>query len=462
MAACRIHSLCSGTHPALGMGIMKRSTSDPAPSPPLRVADVLGVLPDMVELRPFLDLLMTRSVADPTRRWSGSGELGTVGDRVVDPEDVATATVELAKRESERIVAVLRDAACLVEQASRSEWQEVVDTMIELGRRDEGHGKAGAAEKWYLAAHRISRDRGFAGTPTPLRLAARAARTLSSLEQAAERYEAAWSQAGELGRMGDRITAAIGRGNVDVDRGIWDGAERWYGRALADLGEEGPARPERWQVLHNLAIVRRRGGDLEGARRYLERAAREGARAPDRDVEEKVENGWGQLLMEEGDFRGAQLHFERALEVSDSAGARVAILSNLGESLLKQGRTLEAAERARQAEATALAGSVTSRLPEVYRLLGSVSLDRGEDDGFVFLEEALRIIRERGLPPYEEARTRESYGDLRLTSGDVGRGLGELGAAATIYRSIGMLDAARRLEERIGRHAADDENGDEA
>jgi len=78
----------------------------------------------------------------------------------------------------------------------------------------------------------------------------------------------------------------------------------------------------------------------------------------------------------------------------------------------------------------------------------------------VFLEEALRIIREGGLPAYEEALTREAYGELRLRSHDPDRALSELGAAAAVYRQIGMVGAARRLEETIGRHVAASENGE--
>jgi hypothetical protein len=47
----------------------------------LRFDDVARALPELDELRPVLDHLLAGSVPDPSRRWAGSGELGTAGAR---------------------------------------------------------------------------------------------------------------------------------------------------------------------------------------------------------------------------------------------------------------------------------------------------------------------------------------------------------------------------------------------
>jgi tetratricopeptide (TPR) repeat protein len=188
---------------------------------------------------------------------------------------------------------------------------------------------------------------------------------------------------------------------------------------------------------------------LEEARRLLEEARNEGARLGDPAALVEVENGFGQLFLAAGDPRGAELHFRAALRHATSPRARVAIGVNLGEALLEQGRTLEAAERAREAEAEALAGSVTGKLPEVYRLLARVGRDRAETEAFVFLEQALELIRERGLPSYEEALTREAYGNLRISEGDLDRGLPQLREASALFESIGMDERAATLLEAV-------------
>jgi hypothetical protein len=129
--------------------------------------------------------------------------------------------------------------------------------------------------------------------------------------------------------------------------------------------------------------------------------------------------------------------------------ARLAIMVNLGEALLLQGRSLEAGEKAREAEAEALAGSVTHRLPEVYRLLARVAHERGEGEAFVLLERSLQLIGERGLPDYEAAVTRQALGELRLAQGELGLGLNELRTAADIFDRMGAAHTSARLREVI-------------
>ena len=427
------------------------STDSPPPAA-VRVSELLGIFPRTLDLRPFLDLLINSSTADPDRRWTGSGELGTVGDRLVETAEVTSATPHLGEEQARRLASLFQRAAGIVEGAARGEWEEVIEGLLEQGAAEEERGRAQDAEQWYLAAFAVARDHGSLRAPRALRLAARSARQTGDVAVAAARYEQAWKDAGSLGRDEDRVVAAMGRGNVEIDRGAWAEARTWYERALGLIGAEGPPRRERWQAFQNLAIVARRSGDLSAARGHLERARSEGDRLADPDAEVEVENGWGQLLLAEGDARGAELHFVAALSAARTSVARVAIAVNLGEALLRQGRSLEAGETAREAEAAAIAGGVTVRLPEVYRLLAQVARDRKEGEAFVILDRALALIHERGLPAYEEAQTREALGILRLEEGNPALGRAELTAAARIYEELGMGSAKGRLDDLVRQH----------
>jgi tetratricopeptide (TPR) repeat protein len=220
---------------------------------------------------------------------------------------------------------------------------------------------------------------------------------------------------------------------------------------MARVGESGEPRRERWQLLQNLAIVARRSGDFGAARALLERAEEEGKRANDAAADVVIGNGWGQLLLAAGDARGAELHLREAHARATGPRERVAIGVNLGESLLAQRRALEAGEAAREAEANAIAGGVTGKLPEVYRLLAAVARERGESEAFVFLEEALELIREEGLPPFEEALTRRAYGELRLAEGDPERGRLELAESARLFESLGMENEAGEIFTQLAR-----------
>lgn len=379
----------------------------------LRVERILAALPAGPDLAPLLDLLVARSRPDPTRRWSASGELGSAGDRLLAARDLSATVAALAREEAKRLEARFRTGAEVVEHLAEGEVEAAAEALLRRGEAEEGVGRAPTAEEWYRAAHRLAREAGSALAPGILRRLARTLRTQGALGEAAGAYEEAWRAARDAELDEDRIVAATGRGNVDVDRGRWAEAEAWYQRALEVVGENGPPRRERWQLGQNLAIVRREQGDLEGAARWLAVARRDGEALDDPDARIEVANGWGQLLQARGDARGAELHFREALAAADgNPRALAAVGVNLGEALLAQGRELEAGEAAREAEAWAIAGRLVGRLPEVYRLLAAVAHARGEADAFVFLERTLELIRRRGLPAFEEARTLDAYAEL--------------------------------------------------
>ncbi len=428
---------------------MARSPNPGPGGSPFRVSELADLVPRLSELAPLLDLVVSTSRPDPERRWSGSGELGSVGNRMVDATAVARGSGDVAGSEAMRLGDLYGRAARVIAAVAQGRWSDAVELLIEQGLDDERRGRDREAEAWFLAAHRAARDRGEPRALEALRLAARAARQLGRLDDAAWRYEETWRSAAQLEMESDMIVAGIGRGNTAVDQGRWAEARDWYDRVLAVLGEAGAPRTERWQTLQNLAIVHRRSGSLAEARRFLEHAQEEGSRLGDPNAEVEVGNGWGQLLVAEGDPRGAELHFTRALALAGEPRAKVTIAVNLGEALLAQGKTLEAGERAREAESEALRGGIVGKLPEIYRLLAEVARSRGEREAFVLLEQALNLIRERDLPPFEEALTREAYGDLRIAEGDVGRGVSELRAAARIFDSLGIRESAERLLQRV-------------
>ncbi len=64
---------------------------------------ITRVLPQLDDLRPVLDHLIAQSVPDPEREWTGGGELGTVGGRLISSEDLASAVDELADAVRDRV-----------------------------------------------------------------------------------------------------------------------------------------------------------------------------------------------------------------------------------------------------------------------------------------------------------------------------------------------------------------------
>ena len=119
-----------------------RTTTRSADSPalPARVSEILATLPSIPELRSFVDLLVTRSVADPERRWSGSGELGTVGDRLVDSAGLEEDTARLGPEEAERLSQLFLSAARVVAAIARRDSEGTLDALLQQGLSEESFG----------------------------------------------------------------------------------------------------------------------------------------------------------------------------------------------------------------------------------------------------------------------------------------------------------------------------------
>ena len=67
---------------------------------PLRLDQVREILPALDELQPVMDLLVSRSEPDSRRTWTRSGELDTLGDRLISGDALSASALELAAREA--------------------------------------------------------------------------------------------------------------------------------------------------------------------------------------------------------------------------------------------------------------------------------------------------------------------------------------------------------------------------
>lgn len=416
----------------------------------IRVDDILELLPDLDELAPLLDEVMASAGPDPDRIWAGSGELETLGRRRVDAAALKARVPTLVEECTAHLERVFTGVAAAVEALAAGDREGAARALLAVGEQEEARERPDRAYRYALSAHgaaRALRDRTLASLA--LRRAARAARALGRLGEAAALYERAWQDARDGNDRDGLVVACIGRGNVAVDRGLWSDAREWYDRALEHLPEEAPPRAERWHVLQNLGIVHREEGRLDACRAVLTEAEEVARALGDPAAEVEVNNGWGQLLMAEGDLPGAEARFRAALAAARDARSRAVVWVNLGEVLLARGRILEAEEAGREAETAALRGRIMTRLPEIYRFLGRLARERSPDHAFVFYERALAVIEERRLPAFERAVTAEEYAEARLRGGETGLAAGLLREALRIRTALGMTEHARKAALRL-------------
>ncbi len=401
--------------------------TDPHPSrAPVRVDGILPFVPEGPPFRRWTEALLSASTPDPERRWTGSGELGTAGSRVLDPERVRDELERVAREEERAAHRRARTLAGVVEGLARGDTAGAIDLLLGAGSGSEGETRFEEAEAWYLAARALALEAGSPRRAEALRKAARTARARAELALAARRYEKAAREAEGSESTEDAVVARTGRGNVAVDRGDWDDAEGWYRSALEATEQpplQGPAGARlRWPLAQNLAILARERGRLDEAEAWLRKGeswaaeaddeARAAGREPDGSHRLDLPNGWGQLALARGETALAEARFRQALEGPGPPLSRIGVLVNLGEALLRSGRALDAGEVARQAELEALAGGAPGRLPEIYRLLARVLRAREEPGAHVFLERALELVRARRLPVREEARTLRAWAEL--------------------------------------------------
>lgn len=405
---------------------------------PLRFDDVSRVLPDLVELQPVLDHLLAGSQPDPSRRWAASSELDAAGARLVVPDRWSEAAEELAEREGAHLAHVyhfvLEAVACL----ERSDFAGGARALLDAAALEESRNRPGRAEAYAASATRAarrSRDPVLLGLA--LRRQARAARGGGRLPEAERLYRSGYETARATGDAAGAAEGAIGAGNVLEEQARWPESETWYRTALELVGSTEEATPELWHALLNLHVVARSQGHVDESLDWLRRAEDVAEAMEDRWAPALLANARGQLHMARGDFERAKSCFEQALSEPANAWARVNFRLNLGEALLAAGHTLDAAEAVREAEREALVTGVTGKLPEVYRLLGRIAAARGNADSVVLFERALEIVRERGLPPIEEAVTLQAYA-RELQDTDPERAEAMRQRASELYGALGI------------------------
>lgn len=411
----------------------------------LTLAELRTILPSLDELDPLVDHLLAQSEPDPARTWSGSGALGTAGERLVRAEDLTDASAAIARRALDHRTEVYRLVSRAVQALADGDSRAAAAHLLQLANIEDDREDTRRAAAWADAAYRVARQE--ASDPRirslALRRRARYRRSEGRLREALSDYREAELAARAVDDVRGAAEAAIGAGNVLEQQGRWEEAEQQYRRALEILDElddsDEPA-PERWHALLNIHVALRSLGRLDDALECLARAEAVAAEYGDQATSRfAVENNKGQVCMVQGDFQTAVDHFRKAIEASTGTRAEVTIRLNLAEALLAMGRALDSAEEARQAELQAILAGLAHKLPEVYRLLGRIASVNGEPDAFVLFERALDIIDERGLPEIERAQTLQAYGEAEARSG-AGEATGRqlLAEADRLYAQLGI------------------------
>jgi tetratricopeptide (TPR) repeat protein len=414
--------------------------------PHLLVERALALVPDAEEFLPFSDAVIGSSRLDREKLWARSGAYATLGKRVVDPSRLAEAIPGLVERAQERLRELFTLVLEAIQQQQEGDPAAAAATLVRAGEVEEGERRLEKAATIYAMALEISRDLREKGPQIlALRRLGRTARAAGRLDDAWEWYQQSWRLAVDQMDPAGQAIACQGLGNLCDDRGNREAARGWYERGLAIArGLDDPALE--FPFYSNLSVLAIKNGELADAEALLGRARERIEAAGAGFAQVAWQNNRGLLLLEHGDFAGAEGVFREALGEGLDARWEMTVRVNLGETLRHQDRHFEALDEARRAEEIGIVNRLIPDLVDVYVLLGDVARVRGDEEGFVFFEQALEICHERGLPKKEAAAVMHGYGLLHGACGRPVEARAYLEAARAVYEELGFVPELAKVD----------------
>lgn len=414
-----------------------------------RLETILGSLPDITDLAPLREALIGASRGSVGAASGETDAQGALDTRVVEATELGAEVGRIADRVRERTERVLRHALAAAIAVGAGRMADAARELVAAGEVEEGERRFAEAEAFYSRALELGRKpRDRSAEALALRRLARVARWRGELERAAELYERALEVSEAMREAEGVVVACTGRGNVCVDQGRWREAGEWYERGLALLDGSPPGRTY-GELLSNMAIVARRMERWDESSRWLDRAEEMAGTLGDPSLAALVRNGRGRLLLARGKLAEAEAEFAGAWRDAAELRTRLSFRLNHAEAVRLQDRPGEAERIYREVEGIAVAHGATFLLPEVYRGLGAVAAARSDEDGFVFYEQALDLVRARGLPQLQIAETQVEYARFERAVGREGAALARLAEAREIYAGLGAEMELRQLQAQI-------------
>jgi len=136
------------------------------------------------------------------------------------------------------------------------------------------------------------------------------------------------------------------------------------------------------------------------------------------------------------------------------AGLEVFIRLNFARLHLRERRFLETEQEIRRAEQLAVANNLTRRLVQICTLFGRLRGEQGDENGFVFFEQAIHFARMLELFPVVEAQVYHEYGNFKLLLGHAEESRGYLERARELFELAGASADLERVKAEISRLSA--------
>lgn len=421
--------------------------------PPLRVEQALRLLPDVDDLAPLRGFVVSLSStrAGGSEGWMAAEPNRTIGKRTLDPAALRARVPQVLSRVTDRVAALYDAAVDALESEQSGDLSQAVRALVRAGEYEEHSLRYAQAHAWYRQALGIAeqlRDR----QPEMEALChlGRLEATRGYLDEGARAFQRSLALAEAESDNDHAAAACSGLGDVLAAQSQWVGAEAWYQRGFQYAKSNRGLIAALSLGLGDAALRRGQPGD---AAEHLQRAlALYEALADDAGM---IRALLARGALEAAQGRGADVlvSYRDALNRLPLAKAdpllEIAVRLRLAELYLDLGRLTDSESEARRAEDIAIAQQLPRSLARVYVIMGKLRGRQGDENGFVFFEQAIDLCRSGEPARRFEADVYREYATFRTTMGDRHEARAYLERARDLIEPFGDDVALERIDQDL-------------
>lgn len=428
-------------------------TLTPGMRPPLRVEQALRLLPDVDDLAPLRGFVVSLSStrAGGSEGWMAAEPNRTIGKRTLDPAALRARVPQVLSHVTDRVAALYDAAVDALESEQSGDLSQAVRALVRAGEYEERSMRHAQAHAWYRQALGLAeqlRDR----QPEMEALChlGRLEATRGYLDEGARAFQRSLALAEAESDNEHAAAACSGLGDVLAAQSQWGGAEAWYQRGFQYAKSNRALLAALSLGLGDAALRRGQPGD---AAEHLQRAL---------EVYEALEDDAGMIraLLARGALEAAQgrsaevlISYREALNRLPLAKAdpllEIAVRLRLAELYLDLGRLPDSENEARRAEEIAIAQQLPRSLARVYVIMGRLRGRQGDENGFVFFEQAIELCRSGEPARRLEADVYREYATFRTTMGDRHEARAYLERARDLLEPFGDDVALERIDQDL-------------